>query len=100
MLRRHLRSIPMLIMIYTTFAILLSSSFGLQINQSVWAGTFPGPNGQIAFAGMIDSEGDTTEILVMNADGSGVTRLTDNAGYDLYPSWSPDGTKIAFSTDR
>jgi TolB protein len=34
----------------------------------------------------------------MNADdGSDVTRLTDNDGDDIQPSWSPDGEKIAFN---
>jgi Tol biopolymer transport system component len=37
------------------------------------------------------------EIYVMNPDGSGQTRLTNNAGGDIEPRWSPDGTKIAFS---
>jgi Tol biopolymer transport system component len=32
----------------------------------------------------------------MNPDGSGQTRLTDNDAADEDPSWSPDGTKIAF----
>jgi Tol biopolymer transport system component len=32
----------------------------------------------------------------MNADGTGVKRLTDDPGDDLLPAWSPDGTKIAF----
>ncbi|MGH8571087.1 MAG: InlB B-repeat-containing protein, partial [Gammaproteobacteria bacterium] len=36
------------------------------------------------------------EIYVMNADGTGQTRLTNITGSDLWPSWSPDGTKIAF----
>lgn len=41
------------------------------------------------------------EIYTMNADGSGVTRLTFNDdGIDYYPKWSPDGTKIMFTTDR
>ena len=29
----------------------------------------------------------------MNADGTDITRLTDNDAYDLDPSWSPDGKK-------
>jgi Tol biopolymer transport system component len=33
-------------------------------------------------------------ILVVNADGSGETRLTD--AYDRSAAWSPDGTRIAF----
>jgi len=37
-------------------------------------------------------------IWVMNADGSGQRRLTDDPGFtDLLPSWSPDGTRILFS---
>ena len=32
----------------------------------------------------------------MNADGSGVTRLTYNDARDLSASWSPDGRRIAF----
>jgi Tol biopolymer transport system component len=36
----------------------------------------------------------------MNADGSGVDQLTDNAFYDRHPKWSPDGTRIAFESYR
>jgi Tol biopolymer transport system component len=39
-----------------------------------------------------------TAIYVMNADGTGVTELTDPT-YDVSPNWSPDGTKIAFERD-
>ena len=37
----------------------------------------------------------------MNADGTGVTRLTYNDdGGDAHPAWSPDGRLIAFATNR
>jgi len=36
------------------------------------------------------------DIYVMNADGSGVKRLTDRTGYDGGPWFSPDGKKIAW----
>ncbi len=41
-----------------------------------------------------------TDIFVINADGTGLTRLTDDQARDLSPCWSPDGSKIAFSSDR
>jgi TolB protein len=47
------------------------------------------------------------EIYFMNADGTGQTRVTNNADVDgngppvdVYPVWSPDGTKIAFASLR
>src|SRR5206468_6980810 len=61
------------------------------------AGTFPGVNGKIAFASGRDGN---FEIYVMNADGSGQTRLTNNAAADGEPDWSPEGTKIAFTSLR
>ncbi len=40
------------------------------------------------------------EIMIINADGTGQTRLTNNNFQDSLPSWSPDGTKIAFFSNR
>jgi hypothetical protein len=38
------------------------------------------------------------EVMVMNADGTGVTQLTDTEGeFDGDPHWSPDGRKIVFT---
>jgi Tol biopolymer transport system component len=65
---------------------------------------FPGANGKIAFSSTRDDPnpsgcGSTCnwEIYAMNGDGSGVTRLTNNALQDGDPAWSQDGTKIAFT---
>ena len=35
----------------------------------------------------------------MNPDGSDQTRLTNDAGADNAPNWSPDGSKIAFNSN-
>jgi hypothetical protein len=40
------------------------------------------------------------DIFVMNRNGTNVTRLTTAPGHDWQPSWSPDGTKIAFTSQR
>jgi dipeptidyl aminopeptidase/acylaminoacyl peptidase len=65
---------------------------------SVFAATIPGPNGQIAFSS--NREDDNYEIYAMHGDGSNVTRLTDEEADDFNPSWSPDGQKIAISSNR
>ena len=46
------------------------------------------------------SSGGNYEICVINVDGSNITKLTDNPAYDSDPSWSPEGNKIAFVSNR
>ena len=40
------------------------------------------------------------DVLVMDADGTNVTQLTDDDGFDESPTWSPDSASIAFNTGR
>jgi hypothetical protein len=62
-------------------------------------------------ANAVDDDGDAylaptptptfQDIYVMNPDGSAITRLTNNPGWeDIDPAWSPDRSKIAFASMR
>lgn len=57
------------------------------------------PDGlRIAFQANPNSQNE--DIYVMNADGSGVQRLTDSPGQDGYPCWTRDGRIIFQSEGR
>jgi Tol biopolymer transport system component len=49
-------------------------------------------NGKIAF---VSNRDGAEKIYLINPDGSGLVKLTDGP-HHLQPSWSPDGTQIAF----
>lgn len=88
------RQFVWLTLLFWMLAIVLT--FAPLVTPSAHAG-FPGPNGKIVFSSNRDGN---EEIYVMNADGTGVTRLTNNSATDQYPSWSADGTKIVFDSNR
>jgi len=41
-----------------------------------------------------------TDLFIYDLEASKLRRLTHDAFADLQPAWSPDGTRIAFATDR
>ncbi|MCX6057337.1 MAG: hypothetical protein NTW69_04190 [Chloroflexi bacterium] len=86
--------------------VLLNSAVGKLRNSFVLANTTESTgttqsiqsSGLIAFVSIQD--GNNYEIFTMKADGSELKNLTNNLATDRSPSWSPDGTRIAFTSDR
>lgn len=56
------------------------------------------PDGKrIAF---ISTRSGSWDLYVMNADGTGVERITDHPAADHDPRWMPDGRSLIFSSER
>ena len=74
---------------------------GLSLNEEghnsyepVWA-----PNMKM-LAYHADGVGERFDIFIQNRSGSVMENLTSHPGRDFQPSWSPDGQKIAFTSNR
>lgn len=55
------------------------------------------PTGRIAFMGPY---GPSVQVFVMNADGSGLRLVSDGKVDAVFPSLSPDGTKVVYSVQQ
>ncbi|MEZ4456758.1 MAG: BamA/TamA family outer membrane protein [Gemmatimonadales bacterium] len=59
--------------------------------------TFSPDGTKLVFTGL---DGGLSDLFTVNIDGTGLTRLTNDKFSELHPTWSPDGSTIAFATDR
>ena len=73
---------------------LQSAGAGMDVQPS-WS-----PDGTRLAISTSDASGQDFDIAVVNASGSGRTRITSGAAWDEEPAWSPDGKWIAFASDR
>ena len=62
-----------------------------------WLPAWSPDGAQLAFTSNRDGQPD---LYVINADGSGLRRLTNHPGIDTSPTWSPQGHQLAFVSDR
>ncbi|MEJ3404051.1 hypothetical protein WDJ51_04855 [Rathayibacter sp. YIM 133350] len=89
---------------YQVWAIGADGSDPRQVTD-IGSALFPdvSPDGSlVAFCGLADGEPEETEDLwVVGIDGSDPHPISDTpGGFDCYPSWSPDGSMLAFVSDR
>ena len=69
-------------------------------------GSLVSKEGQIAFTRVTkfndftDSKSIESDIYTIKVDGSEERRLTNSPGLDVFSAWSPDGRRIAFTSDR
>ena len=63
-------------------------------------GRAPQAAGKRKLAFVLGGGTGSAEIAVVNEDGTGQLRLTNNVTDDIQPTWSPDGSQIAFSGTR
>jgi TolB protein len=59
---------------------------------------FPGQNGKVAFTR--EAPAGNPEIFTVGRTGGAATQLTSSPGADVDAAWSPDGTRIAFASER
>lgn len=75
----------------------LAALLGAACGQDTATG--PGP-GQGQFAYVDNSYYGQWDIYIINADAKGRAQLTTSFADEWWPTWSPDGTKIMFQSNR
>lgn len=72
-----------------------------------WSPSWHPDNRRIIFSSNMDDWheklgkfGHNFELYLMNEDGTGLKRLTDNNVFDSFPMFSPDGKKLSFASNR
>jgi len=57
----------------------------------------PVPSGILAFS---SSRTGNADIYIINADGTGLVRITTSRAHESEPAWSPDGSRFVYESER
>ena len=67
--------------------------------ETLWVGRKPGPIDVSPVSREIVLS-TAEDLVLLRADGKFLRKLTDDSTRDRYPRWAPDGSSIAFQSDR
>jgi Tol biopolymer transport system component len=68
--------------------------------QAMFQPTLSPDGTKLLFGRMVDEVLLNSDIFVRNQSTGAITRLTNSPGPDMMPTWSPDGSRIAFMSGR
>jgi serine/threonine protein kinase len=66
----------------------------------VYANVFLSPDGKSVAIDRTDSGSENTDVWIYQLQGEGVKRMTFDPSIDTMPVWSPDSSRLAFSSSR
>ncbi|MDX1636816.1 MAG: FG-GAP-like repeat-containing protein, partial [Balneolaceae bacterium] len=93
---RFFTAVFLLASVHTVQAQMVPDSISLTTNLNLAYPNWSPDGSRVAF--MSDMLGEDFEIYVMNADGSNISRLTDNSRTDETPIWTHDSKQIIFAS--
>jgi eukaryotic-like serine/threonine-protein kinase len=72
---------------------------GSPLEDNFYASPALAPDGSRLAVEITDPRRSTPDLWIIDLDRNVPTRLTSSARSEIWPEWSPDGTKLVFSTD-
>lgn len=80
--------------------LIVGCSFLVNSSFAEWSSEDPQNESTVNVLAFSSTRDDNSDIFTMNADGTDLHRVTSAISHELEPSWSADGSRIAFQSRR